>query len=453
MTVTDSKGCKTTIDVTISEPENALSATASNQVNVSCKGGNDGSVVITPAGGTAGYTITPAQTGLTAGVHTFTVTDAKGCSTTIDVTISEPENALALATSSKTDASCNGSSTGSVTAGTVTNAVGTVTYSWKNAANTEVGTTATVNNLPAGTYTLTVTDNCSSQSNSVTIGQPANPLDLAASSKTDATCYGDSSGSVTAGAVTNAVGTVTYSWKNASNSVVGTTATVNNLPAGTYTLTVTDNCSSQSNSVTIGQPAAIEPINIEAVCNTDRTEIINLNGYLPSGTPLNGTWIDDNTNTLNNNEFKPFNVPTGSYTFEYQVTVGECPLSYFVTIPVTDLDCGLVLGCGTILVHNAFTPNGDGTNEVFKIDNLEDTICYPENTVEIYNRWGVLVYETKGYNNSDKSFKGFSEGRVTIDKSAGLPTGTYFYILNYTSVGLQGELIPNKQQGYLYLTR
>ncbi|KDN55558.1 hypothetical protein FEM21_13210 [Flavobacterium seoulense] len=112
-----------------------------------------------------------------------------------------------------------------------------------------------------------------------------------------------------------------------------------------------------------------------------------------------------------------------------------------------------VLGCGTIVVHNAFTPNGDGTNEVFKIDNIEDTLCYPENSVEIYNRWGILVYETKGYNNDSKAFRGFSEGRVTVDKSAGLPTGTYFYILNYTSVGLQGEIIPKKQQGYLYLTR
>ena len=127
VTVKDANGCTKDQAVTISEPENALSATASNQVNVSCKGGNDGSVVITPAGGTAGYTITPDQTGLTAGLHTFTVTDSKGCKTTIDVTISEPANPLALAASSKTDASCNGSSTGSVTAGTVTNAVGTVT--------------------------------------------------------------------------------------------------------------------------------------------------------------------------------------------------------------------------------------------------------------------------------------------------------------------------------------
>jgi hypothetical protein len=63
------------------------------------------------------------------------------------------------------------------------------------------------------------------------------------------------------------------------------------------------------------------------------------------------------------------------------------------------------------------------------------------------------VYETRGYDNMTKVFKGDSEGRVTVDKSAGLPTGTYFYILNYTAVGLQGETVARKEQGYLYLTR
>jgi hypothetical protein len=45
----------------------------------------------------------------------------------------QPAAALAIGTSSKTDASCFGTSTGSVTAGTVTGAVGTLNYSWKNA--------------------------------------------------------------------------------------------------------------------------------------------------------------------------------------------------------------------------------------------------------------------------------------------------------------------------------
>ncbi|KAF2340128.1 hypothetical protein, partial [Flavobacterium ginsenosidimutans] len=113
----------------------------------------------------------------------------------------------ALGASSKIDASCYGASTGTVTAGTVTNSVGTVAYSWKNSANAEVGTAASVSNLPSGTYTLTVTDSCSSQTNSVTVGQPSAALALGASSKTDASCYGASTGTVTAGTVANSVGT------------------------------------------------------------------------------------------------------------------------------------------------------------------------------------------------------------------------------------------------------
>jgi uncharacterized repeat protein (TIGR01451 family)/gliding motility-associated-like protein len=112
-----------------------------------------------------------------------------------------------------------------------------------------------------------------------------------------------------------------------------------------------------------------------------------------------------------------------------------------------------VLGCESILVHNAFSPNGDGINEMFVIDGLEDTICYPENAVEIYNRWGVLVFETQNYNNQTNAFDGYSSGRTTVSSSTGLPTGTYFYIINYTSVDLNGAIRANQKDGYLYLTR
>lgn len=102
-------------------------------------------------------------------------------------------------------------------------------------------------------------------------------------------------------------------------------------------------------------------------------------------------------------------------------------------------------GCA-IEVFNAVSPNGDGGNDVFYIRGLE---CYSDNTVEIYNRWGVLVFERSGYNNSDRAFKGVSEGRVTVNKSEELPVGTYFYILKYkdkTSNAFQ-------KAGYLYLNR
>ncbi|RKR09507.1 gliding motility-associated-like protein [Flavobacterium sp. 90] len=102
-------------------------------------------------------------------------------------------------------------------------------------------------------------------------------------------------------------------------------------------------------------------------------------------------------------------------------------------------------GC-EIKVFNAFSPNGDSKNARFYIQGLE---CYPDNTVEIYNRWGVLVYDTNNYNNEDRVFVGISEGRTTIKQSDGLPVGTYFYILKYKDSGSnQHEL-----SGYLYINK
>jgi gliding motility-associated-like protein len=114
-------------------------------------------------------------------------------------------------------------------------------------------------------------------------------------------------------------------------------------------------------------------------------------------------------------------------------------------------DC-IVLGCNDIKVHNAFTPNGDDKNPKFVIENIEQD-CHLPNTVEIYNRWGVLVFETKNYNNETNAFDGTSQGRTTVSKSDGLPTGTYFYILNYSSVDNNGKAQTNKQEGFLYLSR
>ena len=102
-------------------------------------------------------------------------------------------------------------------------------------------------------------------------------------------------------------------------------------------------------------------------------------------------------------------------------------------------------GCA-IKVFNAFSPNGDDINSRFYIRGLE---CYPDNTVEIYNRWGVLVYDINNYNNEDRAFKGFSEGRTTVKQSEGLPVGTYFYILKYKDSGSN----PHELSGYLYINK
>ena len=161
------------------------------QTNLTCFGASNGAINLTPFGGAPPYTfswsasgggVVPAGkaamedlTGLVAGTYTVTITDSKNCSVIKSRTITGPSAGLTLGTCSKTDVSCSGSSNGSIAAGAVSNASGSVQYSWKNASNVVVGSSASVSNLSAGTYTLTVTDNCSSRTCAVTVMAPAPP--------------------------------------------------------------------------------------------------------------------------------------------------------------------------------------------------------------------------------------------------------------------------------------
>jgi len=147
---------------------------------------------------------------------------------------------------SKNDASCG--SLGSATASSLN---GTATYLWTRADGSTVGTTATVTGLSAGTYTVTVTVNGCTASRPVTIGSTGVPIVatyvVVNPTKTQ-------SGSITL-AITGGTPPYTITWKNSQGTVVATSGTV--LPvsaanADTYTVIITDGCSTQSYDITIG---------------------------------------------------------------------------------------------------------------------------------------------------------------------------------------------------------
>uniref|UniRef100_UPI003D64E510 Ig-like domain-containing protein n=1 Tax=Tenacibaculum halocynthiae TaxID=1254437 RepID=UPI003D64E510 len=93
-----------------------------------------------------------------------------------------------------------------------------------------------------------------------------------------------------------------------------------------------------------------------------------------------------------------------------------------------------------VSVYNEFTPNDDGSNDTLIIDCIEN---YPTNTLEIFNRWGNLVYKKKQYNNK---WDGTSTGRVNIQVDNKLPSGTYFYVLD---LGNGTKL----KKGWIYINR
>jgi len=98
-----------------------------------------------------------------------------------------------------------------------------------------------------------------------------------------------------------------------------------------------------------------------------------------------------------------------------------------------------------IEIYTGITPNGDGVNDVFVIRGIENF----ENTIEIYNRWGVKVYSTDNYGSNGNFFRGISNGRTTIEAKDELPVGTYYYVLEY--VLDNGE--RKNRAGYLYINK
>ena len=249
VTVTDINSCTSNAAYTITQPATALSVTIS-KTDILCNGQITGSATATGTGGTGaisyvwtGGATTASITNKPAGTYSVTATDANVCTATATTTIAQPATALSVSIS-KTDVACFGGSTGSATA-TGTGGTGAISYIWTGGA-----TTAAITNKPAGTYSVTATDfNGCTATATTTIAQPATALSVSVS-KTDVTCFGNSTGSATATG-TGGTGAISYLWTGGA-----TTATITNKPAGTYSVTVTDaNVCTATATTTITQPA------------------------------------------------------------------------------------------------------------------------------------------------------------------------------------------------------
>ncbi|MUH37904.1 DUF11 domain-containing protein [Zobellia amurskyensis] len=95
-------------------------------------------------------------------------------------------------------------------------------------------------------------------------------------------------------------------------------------------------------------------------------------------------------------------------------------------------------------VFNVVTPNGDGAHDTLTITGLETR---PNNNIQIYNRWGILVFSKESYDTTTNYFDGYSTARLTSNKEERLPSGTYFYILNYEDTTGENKTLS----GYIYL--
>lgn len=248
--------------------------------SVSCNGGNNGTVTVTPNSGTGPYNIlwstnstNPTVTGLTAGNYMVTVTDATGCSVVGDVSVGEPD-VLALTTNTTDETCANNDGSANVA---VTGGVAPYSFAW----NTSPQITAdTAYNLTGGVYSVTVTDanGCTAVA-SATVTDACTGCAMSLSSATvSPLCNGDANGEIT---ITPALGTYPYAydWTSATPSTdsIGTS-----LMAGVYQITVTDalNCV-DSITVVLTQPDLLEVFlaaTPETCTNNDGTATLSATG-------------------------------------------------------------------------------------------------------------------------------------------------------------------------------
>ena len=347
VTVTDFNGCSKTSTATITSPNAALVVPVSVSTDDKCKTGAGGGVAAhSPTGGTTPYVYawsnaqaTAALTAVGAGVYSLTVTDANGCTSALNYTITAPAAVLS-ATTTVTSVSCLGGSNGG---SVVTAAGGTAayTYLWSNAA-----TTATITGLTGSvagiTYTVTVTDinACTVSATSVITSPDA--LVAPTFTITDVKCFGAATGAVAINVATSGgTSPYTYLWSNAATTAAISGLTGAGVAGTTYTLTVTDAklCTITTTAV-ITSPAAALTFTGATVtndlCKTSK-------GSVTGGVSANGTGA--HTYLWSNGETTAATTATlaaGTYT----ITVTDanmCTLtnSYTVTAPAVAVTVGV----------------------------------------------------------------------------------------------------------------
>ncbi|HRT89848.1 MAG TPA: gliding motility-associated C-terminal domain-containing protein, partial [Bacteroidales bacterium] len=397
VTVTDLAGCTATAKDTINEPATGIVVTM-NVTDVQCFGDTNGSIDLTVTGGTLPYSFLWSNgatsediSGLAGGLYSVVVTDAGGCTAAGNATVNEPSAPLS-ASAVVTDILCFGASTGAVDI-TITGGTAPYSFLWSNGAVTE-----DLNNVPAGTYSVTVTDahGCTAVSGG-TISQPASGMTIT-SVVTDVLCNGGNTGAID---LTVSGGGIpyTFAWSNGAVS-----EDISLLTAGSYTVTVTDadGCTGVHTAQVTEPPALnVTATVVDASCPDVRDGSITL--AITGGTvPYTALWNDGVTGTTRS---------AGDSTYTVIVLDNNgCAVNLDVTVTFTGTNC--------LQIPEVITPNGDGKNDTWIIRNIG---LYPDAEVFVYNRWGRLVYRTK--NIAANPWDGKYKGKL-------VPVDSYHYILD-----------------------
>lgn len=352
-------------------------------------------------------------------VYTLTGT-ANGCDNSTQVTVNVTTTpTLAITASSGTI--CVGQST-------TLNGSGATNYTWTpggaNGASTSVS--------PGSNTTYTVVGETSGCTDTSVVNVTVNPTPTLGNSPViDSALCGKPTGAVTGINVTGGTPNYTYQWYNNGVLINGANgATLNNVPAGNYSVVVTDanGCVANGGVASFTVPGSSAVVaGITPPLSQGQAPLNVTFGNNTSGATVYGWNFGNGTSTTGTTPTATYNAP-GTYTVTMIASNGGCADTTYAVV-IVDMPTH-------ISVPNVFSPNSDGINDEFFIINTGLTSL----NCDIYNRWGQKMYTITAP-------QGKWDG--VTNNGAHASDGTYYFVLK--AVGLDGKTY--EQQGYVTLVR
>ncbi|MCX6258073.1 MAG: gliding motility-associated C-terminal domain-containing protein, partial [Bacteroidia bacterium] len=478
ISITDYNFCYVTGIIVVSQPDSALSYTYTIG-QVSCHGVSDAFIDLTVTGGTTPYSYiwsngatTQDLIGIPADNYFVTITDHNGCSHTQAFAIVQP--LLLVLDAQITIVSCYADSSGSIDL-TVNGGITPYQYSWSTGS-----TNQDISSLTAGTYLVTVSDNNNCiGTGSYVISQPGTTLNLSILAIA-LNCFSDTSGTINL-SVSGGNQPYHYTWSNGATSQDLTGLTIG---VYSVTVIDANGCM-QSDSTNVNSANLVHvTVTVTSIFNgyavscyggSDGMIDLTVNGGTPpysyswnngltdqnlidvqSGTyyvtvtDLNGCndvgvayLIQPPQLTTSESVIHPTCPDFADGSIALTVSGGVSPYNYnwsnlqvlpaitalpegVYTVTITDgNNCTLVneytlsnIYEQCIFIPSAFTPNGDGFNDIWNIRGID---LYPNTIIDVYNRWGQLLFRSDiGYH---QKWDGKFNGNI-------LPSDTYHYVVN-----------------------
>jgi gliding motility-associated-like protein len=424
VTITDQMLCSIDTSVTVLEPTPLLVDTTS-QDSVLCNGSSNGAAYVGVVGGNGSYNYqwsngqtTDTASNVIAGTYQVTITDQLLCSIDTNVTVLEPDT-FAVDTLSIVNPYCSSSNDASINL-IITGGTNPYNFNWSDMSGNFSSTNQDIDSLLAGTYYVLVTDTNGCTANDTVTLIPGLEILANAGPEDTLVCFGDSltlTGSISGannpliswnllGSAVSSNSTLNYTFNDSTSTIYDFVFVVSE-----QTCTVQD-----SIKVTVAPLPIVDAGNDVVIGFGDPFTL----GGSPTG-PINSSYI---WTPLTNFYYEADSINENP---EIEVNSSEVYLVY-----VTDSN-----GCKNndtikvnlvpnIVVPSAFSPNGDGINDSWIIQNLEQ---FDNTSVRVYNRWGSLVY--------DRDMVGKENWKGNGNNSKSMPVGTYYFIIEYD--GFDGQ--------------